>query len=228
VLPLSLPTATSAPAPREPWFATRPSAFLIWVAFCNFVTVAGATYLVWDQNALIRVASTLAALAVGVIAAFGIPVVTAWADARSAPEQRQPGPPPNRSHPQHAREPEKSARAAPPEQQPERRRIEQQLSAQLAAGTRLRSRLEQTSADGTSNPTEHIGPQIDSWIDETRAILAGGRHDFADYFANDTHETAETNWPPKLQDAITMSQAGRLNRHLDRLTELLSRGGGWS
>jgi hypothetical protein len=144
-----------------------------------------------------------------------------------APSAREPGQPENK--PARALGPPESAAAPARTPQPEeRRRVEAQLASQLATGTRLRSRLEQGSSDGTPNGTGHWGLQIDGWIDETRALLDDTTPALADYFATDTHDTAQTNWPSKLEDAIAMSQAGRLNRHLDRLTEILSRGGAGS
>jgi hypothetical protein len=177
----------------------RGNSFLIWVACCNFVTVGGATYLSWDASGAIRVLATIAAFAVGLIAAFGIPALAAWADTGSPSEQRQPEP------------------------QPARRSVDdEQLRAQLATGTGLRARLQQAIAAGTPNGTEQLLPQVESWIDETRALLADGAPDLAEYFAADNHDTAPTNLPPKLQDLINLSQAGRLDRHLARLTEILS------
>jgi hypothetical protein len=182
---------------------SRDRGFLIWVACCNFVTVGGATYLSWDASGTIRVVSVVAAFAVGLIAAFGIPFLAAWADADSTLEQRQP--------------------AAKPAPQPARRRVDdEQLRAQLAIGTGLRARFQQAISAGTPNGTEQLIPQIDSWIDETRALLADDAADLAEYFAADKPDTSHTNWPPKLQDAINLSQAGRLDRHLERLTEILS------
>jgi hypothetical protein len=181
----------------------RGSSFLIWVACCTFVTVGGATYLSWDGSGTIRVLTTIAAFAVGLIAAFGIPALAAWVDAPSPPEQRQP--------------------ATKPEPPPARRSVDdEQLRAQLAIGTGLRARLQQAISAGTPNGTEQLLPQVDSWIDETRALLADGAPDLAEYFAADKPDTAQTNWPAKLQDAINISHAGRLDRHLERLTEILS------
>lgn len=183
---------------------SRDRGFLIWVACCNFVTVGGATYLFWDASGTIRVLATIAAFAVGLIAAFGIPSLAAWTDATSPPERRQP--------------------ATKPEPPPAGRRVDgEQLRAQLAIGTGLRARLQQAISAGTPNGTEQLLPQVDTWIDETRALLADGAPDLAGYFAADKHDvTQTTNWPSKLQDAINISNAGRLDRHLERLTEILS------
>jgi hypothetical protein len=64
-------------------------------------------------------------------------------------------------------------------------------------------------------------PEIDSWIATTRALLDERSPQLAHYFGTDTHDSAEPNWPSKLQDAINLSQSGRLDRHLERLNEIL-------
>jgi hypothetical protein len=186
-----------------PWSAAKTSAFLVWTACCSFVTVGVATYLTWGDGVAVQVLVAAVALAVGVGAAFGIPSLAARTGTSSTLD----------------RSPVDTGIAR--ERQAKQRNAEEQLTEQLALGNRLRAQLHQASSE--SAPIVQLIPEIDGWIDKTRAILDDNAPQFAHYFATDTHDTAEPNWPSKLQDAINLSHSSRLDRHLERLKEILFR-----
>jgi hypothetical protein len=192
----------------------------VWVAACNFVTVGSATYLTSGRNLALHVIAWIVALAVGVAAAFGIASLATWAGSTVD----RPHPNPERVQPD-ARQSdavERERAAVPHRGLPRRlRTAEGHLTEQLALGTRLRARLQQSISDATPNGTVQLIPEIDNWIATTRALLDETSPQLAQYFATDTHDLAEPNWPAKLQDAINLSQSGRLDRHLERLNEIL-------
>jgi hypothetical protein len=177
--------------------------FLVWVAGCNFVTVGAATYLTWDNGLAMHVIASIVALAAGLAAAFGIPASANWAVAPSAPDRSQTNP-------------------GQRERRPRLGADERQLTEQLALGDRLRTRL-QDAGSATPNGIVQLIPEIDGWVATTHALLAERSPELARYFATDPHDLPEPNWPSKLEDAINLSQSGRLDRHLERLNELLSR-----
>ncbi|MCW2963630.1 MAG: hypothetical protein JWO17_882 [Actinomycetia bacterium] len=200
-----------ASAQPDAWLATRT--FLVWVAACNFVTVGSATYFTGGDSLATHVLAWIVALAAGVAAAFAIATLATWAGTPSALD---------RSHPNPERvQPEERASVAQRERQPERRTAERHLTEQLALGNSLRTHLQQAISDATPDGTVQLIPEIDDWIATTRALLDAKSPQLAQYFATDTHDMAEPNWPSKLQDAINLSQSGRLNRHLERLNEIL-------
>jgi hypothetical protein len=196
---------------------------LAWVAGCNFVTVAAATYLTWDDSPATRVLAVVVALAVGLGAAFGITVLGAWASAPSTAERSHSSPervqPNTRQDDAVGRE---RATVAERDRQPGPGTDEIQLTRQLALGNRLRARLEQAIADAAPNGTAQLIPEIDNWIATTRALLDVQSPELARYFATDTPDLAEANLPPRLQDVINLSQSSRLARHLERLNEIVS------
>jgi hypothetical protein len=185
------------------WSAAKTSAFLLWTACCSFVTVGAATYLTWGDGVAIHVLAAAAALVVGLAAAFGIPFLLAWAGTSSTLDRSSVDTEIGR------------------ERQAKQGNAEEQLTEQLALGNRLRAQLHQTISQGA--PIVQLIPEIDGWIDKTRAILDDNAPRFAQYFATDTHDTAEPDWPSKLQDAINLSHSSRLDRHLERLKEILFR-----
>lgn len=197
-----------ASAQPDAWLGTRT--LLVWVAACNFVTVGSATYFTGGDSLATHVLAWIVALAAGVAAGFGIAALTTWARTRSALDRSQ-------------RTPQQNERpsVAQRERRPEPRTDDGHLREQLALGDRLRAHLQQAIADATPDGTVQLIPEIDSWIATTRALLDQSSPELAHYFATDTHDTAEPNWPAKLQDAINLSQSGRLNRHLERLNEIL-------
>lgn len=166
--------------------------FLVWVFCCTFVTVGAATYIGWDHGLAILIVAWIAGLVVGLAAAFGIPAAVA--------KERSPV----------------AERAGPPTLH----RPGTEISAQLAAGESLRAHLEQAISDGTPNGAAQLIPEIDSWIAATQALLDDEAPEAAHFFRTDTN-TAEPIWPPKLEDAINLTQSSRLDRHLERLKEIL-------
>jgi hypothetical protein len=186
-----------------PWSAAKTSAFLVWTACCSFVTVGAATYLTWGDGVAIQVFAVAAALAVGVGVAFGIPFLAAWVGTSSTLD----------------RLPVDTGIAR--ERQAKQHNAEEQLTEQLVLGNRLRAQLHQTISENA--PIAQLIPEIDGWIDKTRAILDGNAPQSADYFVTDKVNTAEPNWPSKLQDAINLSHSSRLDGHLERLKEILFR-----
>jgi hypothetical protein len=186
-----------------PWSTAKTSAFLVWTACCSFVAVGVATYLTWDDHVAIRVVAAVAGLAVGVGAAFAIPFLASRTGTSSTLD----------------RSPVDTGSAR--ERQAKQRNAEEHLTEQLALGNRLRAQLHQAGSE--SAPIAQLIPEIDGWIDRTRAILDENAPQFAHYFATDTRDTAEPNWPSKLQDAINLSHSSRLDRHLERLKEILFR-----
>ena len=206
---------------RATWSATKTGAFLVWTACCSFVTVGAATYLTWGDGVAIQVLAAAGALAVALGAAFGIPFLATWAGIPSTHERSSVEIELARAETQQNVSREQGRAAAERERQAKRRNVEEQLTEQLALGERLRARLQQTISDGTPDGFVQLIPEIDSWIDTTHAIVDADAPQLAQYFATDTHDTAEPNWPSKLRDAINLSHSGRLDRHLERLKEIL-------
>jgi hypothetical protein len=186
---------------------------LAWVAGCNFVTFGAATYLASGHSLAIHVLAWIVALAAGLAAAFGIAALATWAGTPSTLDRPHPAPERVR--------PEERAPVAQRERQPEPRRTDGHLAEQVALGNRLRARLQQAISEASPDGTVQLIPEIDSWIATTHALLDQTSPQLAQYFATDTLDTAEPNWPAKLQDAINLSQSGRLDRHLERLNEIL-------
>jgi hypothetical protein len=212
-----------ASAQPDAWLATRTRTLLVWVAACNFVTVGSATYFTSGHNLATHVLAWIVALAVGIAAAFGIASLATWGGAPSTLDRSHPNP--ERVQPdtqQNDGVERERASIAKREQQPDLRTAERQLTEQLAVGNQLRAHLQQAISDATPTGTVQLIPEIDSWIATTRAVLDEKSPQLAQYFATDTHDIAEPNWPAKLQDAINLSQSGRLNRHLERLNEILT------
>jgi hypothetical protein len=200
----------------------RTWTFLVWVAACNFVTVGSATYLASGHNLAIHVFAWIVALAVGLAAAFGVASLATWADARSTLDRSHPNPERIRRDAQRSGAVDSErAPVAHREREPELRTADGNLTEQLALGNRLRAHLQQAISDATPNGTAQLNPEIDSWIATTRALLEERNPQLGHYFATDTPDTAAPNWPAKLQDAINLSQSGRLDRHLERLNEIL-------
>jgi hypothetical protein len=196
-----------ASARPDAGLATRT--LLVWVAACNFVTVGSVTYFTWGHNLATHVLAWIVALAAGVTAAFGIAALATRGGAPSTLDRSQ-SDAVEREH----------ASVTQRKRQPELRKAES-LTEQLALGDRLRAHLQQAISDATPNGTARLIPEIDNWIATSRARLDETSPQLAQYFATDTHDLAEPNWPAKLQDAINLSQSGRLDRHLERLNEIL-------
>jgi hypothetical protein len=189
---------------------------VVWVAACNFVTVGAATYLASGHSVSVHVLAWIVALAVGVAAALGLASAGSPAGARSTLDR--PRLDPERARPDTQ---QSVAVARERESRPRAPIAESRLTEQLTLGNHLRGQLQQAISDAAPNGTVQLIPEIDSWIATTRAVLDETSPQLAHYFATDTHDMAEPNWPSKLEDAINLSQSGRLNRHLERLNEIL-------
>ncbi|MDQ1564299.1 MAG: hypothetical protein QOI14_1250 [Actinomycetota bacterium] len=211
-----------ASAQPDAWGPTRTPRLLGWVAVCNFVTVGSATYLTSGHTLALHILAWIVALAVGVAAALGLASRGTRAGASSTLDRPQRIP--QRVQPEPQRDPvdREHASVAPPERHPGLDTADSRLTEQLTLGNRLRAQLQQVIADAIPNGTVQLIPEIDSWIATTRVLLDERSPHLAHYFATDALDLAEPNWPSKLEDAINLSQSGRLNRHLERLNEILS------
>jgi hypothetical protein len=190
---------------------------VVWVAACNFVTVGAATYLASGHGVSIHVLAWIVALAVGVAAALGLASAGARVGAPSTLDR--PRLDPERAQPDTQ---QSVAVVSERESQPRPPVAESRLTEQLTLGNQLRAQLQRAISDATPNGAVQLIPEIDSWIATTRALLDERSLQLGKYFATDIHDMAEPDWPSKLEDAINLSQSGRLNRHLERLNEILT------
>jgi hypothetical protein len=190
---------------------------VVWVAACNFVTVGAATYLASGHGVSIHVLAWIVALAVGVAAALGLASAGTRLGAPSTLDR--PRLDPERAQPDTQ---QSVAVVSERESQPRPPVAESRLTEQLTLGNQLRAQLQRAISDATPNGAVQLIPEIDSWIATTRALLDERSLQLGKYFATDTHDMAEPDWPSKLEDAINLSQSGRLNRHLERLNEILT------
>jgi hypothetical protein len=190
---------------------------VVWVAACNFVTVGSATYLASGHSVPVHVLAWVVALAVGVAA--GLALASAGSRVGAPPTLARPRLVPERAEPDTQ---QSVAVVRERESQPRPPIAESTFTEQLALGTQLRAQLQRAISDATPNGTVQLIPEIDSWIATTRALLDERNPQLAQYFTTDTHDMTEPNWPSKLEDAINLSQSGRLDRHLERLNEILS------
>jgi hypothetical protein len=190
---------------------------VVWVAACNFVTVGAATYLASGHSVSVHVLAWIVALVVGVAAAVGLASASTRVGAPSTLDR--PRFDPERAQPDTQ---QTVAVVRERESQPPPPFAESRLTEQLTVGNQLRAQLQRAISDATPNGTVQLIPEIDSWIATTRALLDERSLQLALYFATDTYDMAEPDWPSKLEDAINLSQSGRLNRHLERLNEILT------
>jgi hypothetical protein len=206
-----------ASAQPDAWPATRMRTLVVWVAACNFVTVGAATYLASGHSVSVHVLASIVALAIGVAAALGLASTGTRVGAPSTLDRPRVGP--ERAQP----DTQQSVTVVRErESQPPPPIAESALTEQLTLGNQLRVELQRAISDATPNGTVELIPEIDSWIATTRALLDQRSPELARYFATDPPQMAEPDWPSKLEDAINLSQSGRLNRHLERLNEILT------